>query len=339
MHSACVLRFTKPLAVVWMGAMRYSLLPFLLLSQVAFADLEGGITAYNSGDHEVAHKEFAAAAKAGDPHGMHLLASLYYQGHGVDKDIAIAVKGFKAAAAKGWGASMYNLALMYHKGDGVEVDMEQAVSYYTDAGKQGHLEAAFSLGQLYRKGDGVEVTPKRALAYYKFAAMRAHIPAMNEYGLMFVQGIGVEKDLYQGYGWIAIAADTRDAQARKNLSKLRDMLREEVELEKAKAKQAEIMEQMAKTGIFRTSLTFAIGQVGGQSIFLEETCLPPHEKFRSITREYKTGDAFGTYRQYRIEKYLEHGGDRPLPVVVITDLLTRKKAEITYRESHVFPPE
>ncbi len=46
---------------------------------------EAGILAYNDGHHAEAFKQFDAAARTGDPAGQHLLASLYYQGHGVSK--------------------------------------------------------------------------------------------------------------------------------------------------------------------------------------------------------------------------------------------------------------
>ena len=311
---------------------------FLLLAQIVRADLESGIAAYTNGDYEIARKEFETATKNQIPEGMHLLASLYYEGHGVEKDIAIAVKGFKAAAAKGHTPAMYNLGLMFQKGEEVEGNIEQAISYYTAAGSKEHLNATFNLGQIFRKGDGLDADNTRAIAYYKFAAERGHIPSLNEYGLMLVQGLDIEKNLAESYAWISLAVYSGDTQAVKNFGQLKSLLGRD-ELKEAKKRKAAAIDQLADRGVYKTSLEFAIGQPGGQSIFIRESCLPPFQRFRSIHREYKTGDEFGTYRKYRIDKYLDVSSKRPLPIVVITDLLTKKQVEIPYRDSGQFPSE
>ena len=157
----------------------------LSLTMYAHADLQTGIAAYNSGDYETARRELQAAADAKDPMGRHLMASLYYQGHGVDKDLSRAVALFAAAAEKGYRPSQANLGLMYQKGDGVERDMDKSIAYFAAASKQGDLQSAFLLGQIYRKGDGVQADQAKAAAYYREAAERGHVPAANEYGLLF----------------------------------------------------------------------------------------------------------------------------------------------------------
>lgn len=203
---------------------RIALILFLSLTMHVHADLESGIRAYNQGDYETARKEFAAAAAVKDAQGVHLLASLYYQGHGVEKNLDRAVELFAAAAEKGYRASQANLGLMYQKGDGVERDISKAISFYTAAGRQGDLQSTFNLGQIYRKGDGVEIDQKRAAVYYKYSAERGHIPAVNEYGLLFAQGHGVELDHVEAFGWMAFAAKAGDGQAAKNLAQLKQIL-------------------------------------------------------------------------------------------------------------------
>jgi TPR repeat protein len=129
----------------------------LLLSMHAKADIATGIRAYNAGDYETAKTEFETAAAASDPQGIHLLASLYYTGHGVQKDVARSITLFKEAATKGYRASQANLGLMYHSGDGVERNVEKAIEYYSAASRQGDLQSTFNLGQIYRKGDGIKI--------------------------------------------------------------------------------------------------------------------------------------------------------------------------------------
>ena len=76
------------------------------------ADLNDGIRAYYEKDYATARKEFEAAAKAGDLAGIHLMASLYYQGFGVEKNVKEAHRLYTEAAEKGYRASQANLGLM-----------------------------------------------------------------------------------------------------------------------------------------------------------------------------------------------------------------------------------
>jgi TPR repeat protein len=212
----------------------------------AHADLEAGIKAYTQGDYESAKKEFTAAAEAKDPAGLHLLASLYYQGHGVPKDLPRSVQLFSAAAEKGYRASQANLGLMYQKGDGVKRDIDKAIGFYTAAGKQGDLQSSHNLGQIFRNAEGVGQDYTKAAAYYKFAAERGWAPSANEYGLLFAQGHGVELDYVEAYGWMSFAAKDRDEQATKNLAQLKQILGEK--LGKGEARAKEIQAAITKKG-------------------------------------------------------------------------------------------
>jgi len=217
------------------------LAPIFLLSLTmhTYADLQTGIAAYNSGDYETARKEFQAAADRSDPMGLHLMASLYYQGHGVDRDLSRAVELFTAAAEKGSRPSQANLGLMYQNGDGVERDMDKAISYFEAASKQGDLQSAFLLGQIYRKGDGVQADQTKAASYYRKAAEQGHVPAANEYGLLFAQGHGVKLDYVEAYGWIAYSAKAGNGQAAKNLAQLTEILGDDVAAGRKRAAEIE----------------------------------------------------------------------------------------------------
>lgn len=217
----------------------------LVITSVMKADIETGIRAYNTGDYATAHKEFSTAADAKTPQGLHLLASLYYQGHGVPKDLKRAVELFTEAAELGYRPSQANLGLMYHNGNGVERNIGKALEYYTAAGRQGDLQSAFNLGQIYRKGDGVPVDHEKAFAYYKFAALRGNRPAANELGLMFAQGQSVEMDYVEAYAWIRQSSDAKDPQAMKNLEQLKKLLG--ARLPEAEAKAKEIAALIEKT--------------------------------------------------------------------------------------------
>ena len=211
---------------------------------LACADLKNGIVAYNAGDYATAKKEFLVAADAKEPMGLHLLGSLYYQGHGVEKDMKRAVDLFAAAAELGWRPSQTNLGIIYQAGDGVKRDMVKAMEYYMAAGKQGDLQATFHLGQIFRRGDGVEQDYAKALDYYRLAVQQGYLPAVHEYGIMFANGHGVEKNLVEAYGWIAYVAATGDKTAKQNLANIESTLGDE--LEKAQHRAAEISAEITR---------------------------------------------------------------------------------------------
>jgi TPR repeat protein len=127
----------------------------LAMTNPSLASVDEGIAAYNAGRHEAARQHFEQAAAAGSPAGKHLLASLYYQGHGVPKDLARAVALFTEAADAGFPPSMANLALMYSLGDGVPKNQEKALAYALRAAESGDVQSQFNLAQSYRRGAGV----------------------------------------------------------------------------------------------------------------------------------------------------------------------------------------
>jgi TPR repeat protein len=222
------------------------LLLFIVASTSARADLDRGLEAYLAGDYKVAFTEFSSSAESGDTAGKHLLASLYYQGQGVRKDVGRAFVLFKEAADHGYRASQANLGLMYHRGDGIKSDIKEAVRYYQLAAGQGDVQSRFNLGQIYRKGEGVPVDYRRAASYYRDGAAVGHIPSVNEYGLLFAQGQGVDVDYVEAYGWIAFAASKGDAQAEKNLKNLEQLLG--ADLDRAKKRAHDIQNGIQKTG-------------------------------------------------------------------------------------------
>jgi TPR repeat protein len=194
------------------------------LPAIAHAAVNDGIAAHGKGDYATAFKEFSAAANAGDAAGKHMLASLYYTGQGVGKDLKKAVALFTEAAQAGYTPSMANLGLMYSKGDGVPQDLQRALHYATLAAEKGDVQAQFNLGQSYRKGAGVPQSHEKAALWYRKAAEAGSLAAQNEYGLLFAQGHGVPQDYVQAFAWIDMPASAGEPQAIKNRAQLLSIL-------------------------------------------------------------------------------------------------------------------
>ena len=63
-------------------------LNFLCFSSSAFCSVEDGLTAYSKKNYTLAVKEFEKSSDRGDVQAIHYLASMYYQGYGVKKNLA-----------------------------------------------------------------------------------------------------------------------------------------------------------------------------------------------------------------------------------------------------------
>jgi TPR repeat protein len=104
----------------------------------ASADNAAGVSAYLSGDYQTAREEFLAAAEEGSAEAELNLAFFYYNGRGVERDLAEAVRWFERAAEDGNATAQYMLAGAYLKGVTVEADVRTALHWYDAAASQGH---------------------------------------------------------------------------------------------------------------------------------------------------------------------------------------------------------
>lgn len=103
-------------------------------------------------------KGLKAIKKAAEtnPAAMYMLAVMYEQGDGVDRNMEEAVRLYTESADKGFGASECNLGDIYFEGRGVERNYDEAVRYYLAAAESGQLNssAATRLAECYEQGLG-----------------------------------------------------------------------------------------------------------------------------------------------------------------------------------------
>lgn len=113
-----------------------------MVSTVVLAgDYEDGVAAITKGDHETAYARFRRAAEQGDARAQRSLASMYFNGLGIEKNSKQAFYWYTKAAKQGDANAQYTLGLMYAEGIGVAKDDKKALFWYTKAAQQGHLEA------------------------------------------------------------------------------------------------------------------------------------------------------------------------------------------------------
>jgi hypothetical protein len=93
-----------------------------------------GVIYEEEGAYRLAVKYFRLAAWQGQlPQAQYKLASLYYDGHGVKRDVAEAVKWIRAAAEGGSVDARHSLGMMYFRGEGIAQDSVEAYKWLTAA--------------------------------------------------------------------------------------------------------------------------------------------------------------------------------------------------------------
>lgn len=116
----------------------------------ARAGFAEGASAYNAQRYDVALREIAPLAKAGNADAQHLLGLMYYMGRGVKRDYKLALEWHRKAALQGKADAQYVVGAMYYTGNTVPQDHKVAVQWFRLAAEQGHADAQQALGLMYR---------------------------------------------------------------------------------------------------------------------------------------------------------------------------------------------
>ncbi len=116
------------------------------LAGPAWAGLDEGLAAFESGDYEAAKWEFMSLAKQGDPVAQFYLGVIYRE-----KNVGIAANWFKKAAQRGHSEAQFALAQLYETGMGVPQDRIEARRWYKAAAEQGHTESQARVNVLNRE--------------------------------------------------------------------------------------------------------------------------------------------------------------------------------------------
>lgn len=97
-----------------------------VLTALALAQEDAGLTAYEAGEYESAARIWRELADQGNTVAQFNLGISYQKGLGVEQDTAVAFHWFRRAAEHGHGGSQYNLGVMFANANGVERDYVKA---------------------------------------------------------------------------------------------------------------------------------------------------------------------------------------------------------------------
>ena len=110
------------------------LIAFLLLAGLAVpaaAGLDQGVAAYKRGDYVVAHREFLAAARAGEARAKYSLGLMYLRGQAVAPDLSKALRWLREAAGQGNGDARMALGDLHMKDDPALRDLVKSYLWLT----------------------------------------------------------------------------------------------------------------------------------------------------------------------------------------------------------------
>lgn len=118
--------------------------------------LEAATRAYIDEDYQSALISLTPLAKEGDAEAQFLLALMYRNGEGVNKDEKAAlmwIQSIHELAEKGDLKAQWLLGRKYQFGDNVPLNEERAFYWYEKAADEGYADAEFHLSRLYLRGN------------------------------------------------------------------------------------------------------------------------------------------------------------------------------------------
>lgn len=168
---------------------------------------DAAYTAFDQGQYLTALKLAEEAAARGEPQANTLIARIYTEGLGVQKDDKKAFEYYQRASDLGDIQGTFALGLSYAQGRGVKKDRRIAGDLFEKAALTGHAEANYNLGLLFLKGDGKPENPIRAYQHIRYAAEKGIPQAQYDLAELYQTGTGVDANALEAARWLSRAAE------------------------------------------------------------------------------------------------------------------------------------
>jgi hypothetical protein len=158
-----------------------------------------------------------AAAEQGNMPSQIMIARMFEDGIGTEKNLQRAAYWYEAAAEQGDAGAQFELSKIYDHGLGVEKDFEKSFKWAKHAAEQGHKSAQFVVGLYYDYGKGTFENNAEAIKWYRIAAENDVHSAQWNLGLMYEQGEGTPANAIEAKKWFEVAASNGNENAQKKL--------------------------------------------------------------------------------------------------------------------------
>ena len=157
---------------------------------------------------------FNKAAEMNYGPAYRFMASLYIQGTLVPVNMALAVEYLEKGIALGDYESNTLLATLYFNGEGVQRSEEKARELYMEAANRGSVVALLELGEMFEQGRACQRDPMRALTCYMDAADKNSVEAMEILVAITKEGFdGFPPDENTSHTWLGAWVALEEANA------------------------------------------------------------------------------------------------------------------------------
>lgn len=141
--------------------------------------------------------------KSGYPYDLFNYANLLYRSAMVPADYEEAFRYAEDASKAGWLEADFLLAQMYRDGTGVERDIVKAEELLISAGERGHARAMTVLADMYMNGKYLARDQEKAFAWFMRSARSGNLKSQYQVAMMLHEGIGTKADPEEAKEWYA----------------------------------------------------------------------------------------------------------------------------------------
>ncbi len=147
-------------------------------------------------------------AETGYPYDLYNCGNMFYRSSLSIDDYREAFRYVKQASDLGWADADFLLALMYREGNGVDRDIPKSVEYLERAAKNGHPRAMAVLAEQYLEGKYVQRDPEEAFRWFMLSASIGNARSQYQVASMLASGLGTEKDPEKAKEWFSTYSST-----------------------------------------------------------------------------------------------------------------------------------
>lgn len=140
----------------------------------------------------------------GDLDSAFSVASAYFYGEGVSRNLEKAFEYFQKSADHGDIDGIFQVGMSYFQGLGVITDAEKAYEYFQKAAELNHPKGYILLGIFHTSATSHHFNPEKGVEFLEKGAVHEPDSAAVPLGICYSQGIGVEKDIKKALHWFEL---------------------------------------------------------------------------------------------------------------------------------------
>lgn len=173
-----------------------------------------GRSLFAAQNYPSALESYKHAFRLGEVRATYALGTMYEQGTGVPKDLALSRFYYETAAELDHPPAILRLAAQYETGTGGITDMVKAYDLYSRAAEDGDVAAINKIGEMTEKGQGHARDLKAARVLYERSTSGGNTDAMVNLARCYAGGIGGRRDLDGARRLLHRAAEAGSAPAK-----------------------------------------------------------------------------------------------------------------------------